>query len=400
MKPEVRKLRANQGEVKYLHAEEIDKKPVVDEASQTIKEYEDLQIDLAKYLDNLDHVEQRAEKFFGDIEKINDWAPDAEDRIQKCESKSKDPEDLKKELEELNSIANDIDRKQPTVFAIGDNGQWLEKNTPENQTLAGEIPQQVAEVDAIMSNLDDELNARRARIKTILADALSFEEALGEFDKWLAVTEKKLDSEKPITTDLDKVKEQVQEHKPLHEDIEQHDAVYNSLLYSAKPLIGRKPVNDDTNKSDQLLSDKLQSLSDRYNTVNARSKKRDDDLDKMVPVLRAFVEDNKSVDDAIEDGEKTLKNVEPIAFNVDEGNDLLREVKVGILLRSSLRSCDVVFIKDSLIMNYTSQDRWRIHLNSRTCLFIFQKGQSLLFFPLILLIIGRLISIELNRHSR
>ena len=326
-------MRANKGEVKSLHTEDLDKKPVTDEAAQTIKEYEDIQLDLVNYLDNLEDVEQRAEKFFGDIKKINDWAPDVEDRIKKCESKSKDPEDLKKELEELDKIANEIDRKQPVVFAIGDNGQWLEKNTPENQTLPGEIPQEVSEIDDTMSNLDDELNARRARIKAILADALTFEAAQEEFDKWLTATEKKLDSEKPISTDLDKVKEQIQEHKPLHEDIEQHEPVYNSLIYSSKPLLSRKPEDDetapvDTDKKDKLVRDQLQKLTDRYNTVNDRSKKRDDDLDKMVPILRAFVDDNESVDDAVEDGEKTLKRVEPIAFNVDEGNDLLRDVKV------------------------------------------------------------------------
>ena len=334
-KPEVRKLRANQGEVKSLHTEDIDKKPVVDEATQTIKDYEALQLDVADYLDDLDHIEQRAEKFHGDIKAIDDWAPAVEDRIKKCESKSKDPEDLKKELDELDSIASEIDRKQPTVFAIGDNGQWLEKNIPENQSLTGEIPQRTAEVDATITNLEDKLNSRRARIKAILADALSLEEAVGEFDKWLTATEKKLDAEKPISTDLDTVKEQVGEHKPLHEDIEQHDAVYNSLLYSAKPLIGRKPTedtkkdDDDKKEDNKKLRDQLQKLTDRYNVVSVRSKKRDDDLEKMVPVLRAFVEDNKSVDDAVEDGEKTLKAVEPVAFDVDEGNELLNNVKVG-----------------------------------------------------------------------
>jgi len=329
IKPEVRELRANQTEVKVFHAEEVDKKPVEEEATEAIKTHDDLRQQVLEYLDDLDHIHDKAEKFFEDVNEIKNWAPAVEDSLKDCETTSKDPEDLKKELAALEAIQKDIEKKRPTVFVIEDNGNWLQDNmsaptgkTPRRQSTAGEVPQRMAEVTSIMNQLDDELNARKTRINAILADALSFEEAAREFDKWLTAAEKKLDNEKPISTDLEEVKKQVLEHKPLHEDIEAHDPVYNSLVYSAQSLLGRNP------EESKELPKTLKDLTDRYNKVNEISKKRDDDLTKMVPLLRTFETDNHTVDETIEEGENTLQKIEPVAFDAEEGDSLLKNVKV------------------------------------------------------------------------
>ena len=101
IKPKVRDLKNTQSEIKAFHAEEIDKTPVEEEAVEAIETHDELFQDIAQYLDNLDRTHEKAKKFFDDVKDIKDWAPVIEKRLTDSDTKSKEPEELKKELKEL-----------------------------------------------------------------------------------------------------------------------------------------------------------------------------------------------------------------------------------------------------------------------------------------------------------
>lgn len=100
-KPTVRELRALQGEVQAYHSDEIDKEPVEEEAAKVCDKHEELCFEVSQYLDTLDRIHDKSDKFFAEVEDIKLWAPDIEKQVKESDITSKDPEELQKELERL-----------------------------------------------------------------------------------------------------------------------------------------------------------------------------------------------------------------------------------------------------------------------------------------------------------
>ena len=226
-------------------------------------------------------------------------------------------------------MKNEIDKKRPKAFEIEEHGQWLLSNmhvAPEKanqrKSTGSEVHQQLAQVANTLNNLNDELNDRRNRITAILSDAVSFDEATSDFDKWLSDVEKKQDKQAPISVNPDELKDQVLESKEICDDIDQHEPVYNSLLNSGRSLLGKNP------EKSKELSKKLKDLIDRYDKVNDNAKKRDNDLTKALPVVREVVNNNKIVEDVNKEGESVLQSLQPIGVNTEEGNTNFKNIKV------------------------------------------------------------------------
>lgn len=212
---------------------------------------------------------------------------------------------------------------------IEEHGQWLLANMyattgkgGRRKSTTGEIQQRLAEVTNTLSDLNDEINARRNKISAVLSDAVSFDQSVADLDKWLSGVEKKQDNQKSISTDPEEVKEQVLENKDVCDDINQHEPVYNSILNSAKTLLGTNP------EKSKDLSKKLKDLTDRYEKVKDTAKKRDNDLTKMLPVTRDFSNNNKVVEDVIKEGEAVLQSVQPVGIDTEKGNTDSKKLKV------------------------------------------------------------------------
>ena len=105
------------------------------------------------------------------------------------------------------------------MFVIDENGSWLLQNitsidkTGKRKSSATEVEQCLAEVNNIMHKLNEDVNARMSRINAVLSDALSFEESCVQFDTWLKPVEKTLSQLKPVSVNLDELKEQALQHE-------------------------------------------------------------------------------------------------------------------------------------------------------------------------------------------
>lgn len=97
----MRKLKKSLTEVQKHRTDEVDKEPVEEEATKAIEKHDELCHDVAQYLDTLERQQQKAKKFFDDVNDIKDWAPKVEEKIKQSEPKSKEPQDLKQELKRL-----------------------------------------------------------------------------------------------------------------------------------------------------------------------------------------------------------------------------------------------------------------------------------------------------------
>ena len=100
-KPSVRKLRKSLNEVQKHQSDVIDKEPVEEEGGNALEKHDDLCNEVSQYLDTLDRQKKKADKFFQDCDDIKIWAPTVEEKILNNQTDSKDPEELRRELKQL-----------------------------------------------------------------------------------------------------------------------------------------------------------------------------------------------------------------------------------------------------------------------------------------------------------
>lgn len=227
-------------------------------------------------------------------------------------------------------MKSEVDKRRPKVFVIEEHGQWLLANMyvtsgkgGRRKSTAGEVQQRLAEVTNILSDLNDEINARRNKISSVLSDAVSFDESTADFDKWLSDVNKKQANQEPISTNPEELKKQALDNKEICDDVDQHEPVYNSILNSGKNLLGTNPGKN------KELSKKLKDLTDRYDKVKDTGKKRDNKLTKMLPISRDFASNNKIVEDVIKEGESVLQSLQPFGVDTEKGNSDAKKIKVN-----------------------------------------------------------------------
>lgn len=94
-------MRAMQGDLQSFYSDEIDKEPLEEEATKLCDKHEALCYEVSQYLDTLDRIHDKSEKFFSEVDDVLSWAPGIEEQIKSSDVKSKDPEDLQEELKRL-----------------------------------------------------------------------------------------------------------------------------------------------------------------------------------------------------------------------------------------------------------------------------------------------------------
>ena len=215
---------------------------------------------------------------------------------------------------------HEVEEHKPMHESLNKAGSVILELCVEDITV---IEEEIEDENKRWDSLKDSLNDRKQKVDKLLDQLQEFQNALKVVDEKVAKIETKVDTEFPALSDLDKVKEHVQDLKDLKEE-----------------LAGIKPDTDKAVEAGQSLLDDNEDIdTSAVQRENENMQKYFDQVDskiddklKKAEVLLAELEEywtqEDKLDHEMKDVAEELEANKPKVMELDKIKDQLEKTKV------------------------------------------------------------------------
>ena len=174
--------RSGEALVEILGKDTPDGQDVEKEVMETKKTFEELKRQLQEVVEKCDEELAQAKVFFDAVAKLGDWVETAEDARVLREPVSRKPESIRKQLNEIEKLQDEIKDKKFTIKNAEDAGQWLIENSAESPEVVREVHDKIASVSTPLEILQARVNEREVKLQSALMETEEFDVILNDFD--------------------------------------------------------------------------------------------------------------------------------------------------------------------------------------------------------------------------
>ncbi|XP_062851947.1 dystonin isoform X3 [Trichomycterus rosablanca] len=274
------------GEEMITRSEGADKdlsaKAVQDKLDQMVFVWNDIHALLEEREAKLLDVMDLAEKFWCDHCALIMIIKDTQDLLKDLEEPGVDPSVVKQQQEALEGYREEIDGLQEELNIVQNLGAEL-------MTACGEpdkpvIKKSIDEVNTAWETLNKTWKERVERLEEAMQAAVQFQDGLqGMFD-WVDILESKLDSMSPVGTDLETVKQQIQELKEFKGEAYQLQIEMERLNHQAGLLL--KKVLEEADRI--AIQEPMNELKMLWNNLDEKVINRQHKLEGALLALGQF----------------------------------------------------------------------------------------------------------------
>ena len=137
---------------------------------------------LQEVIEKCDEEIAQVKVFFDSVSELGDWVENAEDARVLREPVARKPENIRKQLNEIEKLQDEIKDKKFTVKNAEDAGQWLIENTAESPGVVREVHDKLASVSTPLETLQARVNEREVKLQSALMETEAFDVILNDFD--------------------------------------------------------------------------------------------------------------------------------------------------------------------------------------------------------------------------
>ncbi|XP_036174385.1 dystonin isoform X15 [Myotis myotis] len=232
----------------------------------------------AKLLD----VMELAEKFWCDHMSLVVTTKDTQDFIRDLEDPGIDPSIVKQQQEAAEAIREEIDGLQEELDIVINLGSEL-------ITACGEpdkpiVKKSIDELNSAWDSLNKAWKDRVARLEEAMQAAVQYQDGLQAIFDWVDIAGGKLAAMSPIGTDLETVKQQIEELKQFKSEAYQQQIEMERLNHQAELLL--KKVTEESDK--HTVQDPLMELKLIWDSLDERIINRQHKLEGALLALGQF----------------------------------------------------------------------------------------------------------------
>lgn len=297
---------------------------VQEKQKEAEKRYHDLKAECNKFGDKLSQLMGKQKAFNESTWAMLSWLTDTEEKLSltRQEASAPEPEALRDHLEKMKVLGTD---------AIAHKNQMAELEKCGKEVIAqmselGIRGEQVSKIQEIIGDIagrhdivSDEINERANDLQTAVTKSQGVQDAVEQILAWLKETDRKLDLQKPVSLNQDKLNEQAQQLSVIESDIDSHKHSVDSVKQAASELI--KTCDLDMAKAlEAKISDISAKFLDAQKKCRASSrevKEVSDKLDRFndnLDLLKTWVQVNT---DSLESSEWSKKPIDQLKLKVD-----------------------------------------------------------------------------------
>ncbi|XP_069036165.1 dystonin isoform X10 [Lepisosteus oculatus] len=261
---------------------DISAKAVQDKLDQMVFIWEDIQALLEEREAKLLDVMDLAEKFWCDHCALIVTIKDTHDLLRELEEPGVDPSVVKQQQESVESFKEEIDGLQEELDVVRNLGAELLSACGEPDKPV--IKKSIDEVNSAWETLNKTWKERVDRLEDAMQAAVQFQDGLQGLFDWVDIVENKLDSMSPVGTDLETVKQQIEELKDFKGEAYQLQIEMERLNHQAEILL--KKVAEESDKC--TIQEPLTELKMLWDNLDEKIINRQHKLEGALLALGQF----------------------------------------------------------------------------------------------------------------
>ncbi|XP_041067968.1 dystrophin isoform X1 [Carcharodon carcharias] len=263
------------------------------------------------------------------LEVVLTWLLSAEDSLQAQGRVSDDVEEVKEQFHAHEGFMMELTAHQGSVGNILQAGNQLIAEGKLTEDEENEIREQMNLLNSRWENLRVASMERQSKLHEVLMDLQ--QQQLKHLADWLTSTEHRIQQmeAQPLGPDLVALKQQVEEHKVLQEDLEQEQVRVNSLTHMVV-------VVDESNgdNATAALEEELQILGERWAAICKWTEERWILLQEILFKWQYFTEEQCLFDAWLMEKEESLNKVQTTGFR--DQNEMVANLRKLAILKGEL----------------------------------------------------------------
>lgn len=297
---------------------------VVEKQKEADKEYNDLKTKCNKFGDKLSHLVSKQKAFNESTWTMLSWLTDTEEKLSltRQEASAPEPEALRDHLEKMKALGNDAIAHKNQLAELEKSG----KDVIGQMRALGIGGEQIEKIQEIINDISgrhdivsDEINERANDLQTAVTKSQGVQDAVDQLLTWLKETDRKLDNQRPVSLNQDKLNEQAQQLSIIETDIESHKPSVDSVKQAASELIKTCDL-DMAKKLEGKIGDIGAKLLDAQKKCRSASRDVKDVSEKLdrfndnLDLLKTWVQVNA---DSLESNEWNKRPIDQLKLKVD-----------------------------------------------------------------------------------
>nr|XP_020735292.1 dystonin-like isoform X2 [Odocoileus virginianus texanus] len=261
---------------------DISAKAVQDKLDQMVFIWENIHVLVEEREAKLLDVMELAEKFWCDHLSLVVTTKDTQDFIRDLEDPGIDPSVVKQQQEAAEAIREEIDGLQEELDMVINLGSELIAACGEPDKPI--VKKSIDELNSAWDSLNKAWKDRVDRLEEAMQTAVQYQDGLQALFDWVDIAGGKLASMSPIGTDLETVKQQIDELKQFKSEAYQQQIEMERLNHQAELLL--KKVTEDSDK--HSVQDPLMELKLIWDSLEERIINRQHKLEGALLALGQF----------------------------------------------------------------------------------------------------------------
>uniref|UniRef100_UPI00398ED900 dystrophin isoform X4 n=1 Tax=Pristiophorus japonicus TaxID=55135 RepID=UPI00398ED900 len=263
------------------------------------------------------------------LEVVLTWLLSAEDSLQAQGEVSDDVEEVKEQFHGHEGFMMELTAHQGSVGGILQAGNQLIAEGKLTEDEENEIREQMNLLNSRWENLRVASMERQSKLHEVLMDLQ--QQQLKHLADWLTSTEDRIHQmeAQPLGPDLEALKQQVEEHKLLQEDLEQEQVRVNSLTHMVV-------VVDESNgeNATAALEEELQVLGERWAAICKWTEERWVLLQEILFKWQYFTEEQYLFDTWLMEKEESVSKIQTTGFR--DQNEMVANLRKLAILKGEL----------------------------------------------------------------
>ncbi|XP_012576235.1 PREDICTED: dystonin isoform X5 [Condylura cristata] len=261
---------------------DISAKAVQDKLDQMVFIWENIHTLVEEREAKLLDVMELAEKFWCDHMSLVVTTKDTQDFIRDLEDPGIDPSIVKQQQEAAEAIREEIDGLQEELDIVINLGSELIAACGEPDKPI--VKKSIDELNSAWDSLNKSWKDRVDKLEEAMQAAVQYQDGLQAIFDWVDIAGGKLASMSPIGTDLETVKQQIEELKQFKSEAYQQQIEMERLNHQAELLL--KKVTEESDK--QTVQDPLMELKLIWDSLDERIINRQHKLEGALLALGQF----------------------------------------------------------------------------------------------------------------
>lgn len=255
-------------------------------------------------------AKEAIEKYKSALQPVQEAFTQAEYALACHEPAGTDADKLRIELEEIKALLSTLEDRKGDIKQLNQSGQQLLQQAEDDAPSTLSVKEQLLNTNNKSKDLTIRLSDRQNELEKALEDTLKFNTSVAEIEHWLPETIEAVDTLEPVSTEPDKLQEQIRETDKLQEEVKRYLVRVCVVEDTGQRLI------EDSMENPEAVSDiqkKIEKSRQPVNQLEAKLEQRSLRLHNAVLQSQEFHEAHDDFSARLGNIDEVLRTQAPVS---------------------------------------------------------------------------------------